>query len=313
MITSIERKKIFPSFIFLVLYLLLCLNLCQAVTDNALEQTSGLELNVMTFNIRYGTANDGANSWSSRKEMAYNVLRKYNPGIVGMQEAYRFQIDDFRKALPKYNEIGVGRDDGKTKGEYSNILYRGDLYDVNESGTFWFSDTPEVPGSIHWSNACTRICTWARFIDKRSGKAFYIFNLHLDHVSQSSREKSVLLLVRRISERKHKDPFIVTGDFNAGENNNAIKYMKSQAKLGDGNIGPKENPFPMVDTFRVINPDVAEVCTLNGFRGIRKGDKIDYIFTTRNEKILDAQIIYDNNNGRYPSDHFPVTATIEIK
>jgi endonuclease/exonuclease/phosphatase family metal-dependent hydrolase len=264
----------------------------------------------MTFNIRYGSANDGVNNWNNRSEMVFDIFRNYNPDIVGLQEALDFQIAEIRKANTNYGQIGVSREDGKTEGEYSAILYRLDRFDVDESGTFWFSDTPEVPGSTHWGNACVRICTWARFIEKKSGRAFYAFNLHLDHVSQPSREKSVRLLTERISQRKHKDPFIVTGDFNAGENNPAILYMKGSVALGEGE--KSKNPHPMVDTFRVIHPDVKGVGTFNEFKGIREGDKIDFVFTMPDITVLDAKIIYDNTNGRYPSDHFPVTAAIQL-
>ena len=144
----------------------------------------------MTFNIRYGTANDGDNNWANRKEMACDVLRRHNPDIVGLQEALRSQIDDIRAALPQYAEIGCGRDDGKTKGEYSAILYRKDRLDVNDCGTFWLSDTPEVPGSTTWGNKITRICTWGRFIPKDPGRPFYMFNTHFDHITQYSRDTS---------------------------------------------------------------------------------------------------------------------------
>jgi len=151
------------------------------------------ELLVMTFNIRYGTADDGENSWDKRKDLVFDVLRRNDPDVVGLQEALRSQLDDIRAALPQYGEIGVGRDDGKTAGEYSAILYKKDRLTVAESGTFWLSDTPETCGSITWGNACTRVCTWGWFVQKQAGKPFYIFNTHMDHVSQYSRERSAIL------------------------------------------------------------------------------------------------------------------------
>ncbi len=195
------------------------------------QTVSEPNLVVMTYNIRYGTANDGENSWANRKEMACDVLRRHNPDIVGLQEALRFQIDDIRAALPRYAEIGGGRDDGKTEGEYSAILYRKDRLDLDDSGTFWLSDTPETPGSITWGNACTRICTWGRFLRKDTRQAFYLFNTHLDHVSQYSRDRSAVLLAQRIRDRKHADPVLVTGDFNAGEDNPVVRYFKGEQEL----------------------------------------------------------------------------------
>src|SRR5690606_12494158 len=128
------------------------------------------ELRVMKFNIRYGTANDGEDHWDKRKDMVVEVLRRHRPDIVGLQEALRFQIDFIREALPAYEELGVGREDGKRAGEYTVILHLKDRFSAEEQGTFWLSDTPEVPGSRTWGNRIPRICTWARFEDKRSSR-----------------------------------------------------------------------------------------------------------------------------------------------
>lgn len=271
-----------------------------------------LELRVMTFNIRYGSANDGENNWPNRRQMVFDVIRKQQSDIVGLQEALRFQIDEIREALPVYGEIGVAREDGRTEGEYSAILYRLDRFNVGDSGTFWFSDTPEVPGSSHWGNACVRICSWARLIEKKTGRAFYIYNLHLDHVSQPSRENSAVLLAQRIFDRAHIEPFIVTGDFNAGEDNPVIAYLKGKTALGLPSATASRSPVPMVDTFRVLHPDVEDVRTAHAFRGGRQGEKIDYVLTPPAVEVLEAQILYDNVDGRYPSDHYPVTARLRL-
>ncbi|MDI6449216.1 endonuclease/exonuclease/phosphatase family protein [Anaerobaca lacustris] len=262
------------------------------------------ELHVMSFNIRYGTANDGPDHWKNRKEQVCELIGRSDCDLIGLQEALRFQIDEIRAAVPIYGEIGVGRDDGRTKGEYSGILYRTDRLIVAEAGTFWLSDTPEVPGSMTWGNRITRICTWARFIHKPSGKAFYLFNTHFDHQSQPSREKAAVLVARRIRDRQHPDPVIFTGDFNAGESNPAVRYL-----LGDLDLDGK-TPVPFVDSFRLLHPDATEVGTFNAFKGTRTGDKIDYIFVLPDAKVREARILYDNENGRYPSDHFPITARL---
>lgn len=266
---------------------------CNTIGDKTSEP---LDIDVMSFNIRYGTAQDGENHWNNRKELVSDVIRDYLPDVLGLQEALRFQIDEIRKNLPEYDETGVGRDGG-TKGEYSAILYRIDRFDVDESGTFWLSDTPEVP-STNWGNSIRRICTWTRLLDKQSGSAFYFYNTHLDHKSQPSREKSVRLIVEFIQKRTHQDPFVLTGDFNAGENNAAIKYLK-----GEGNV---------VDTFRILHPEAKEVGTFNGFRGLSDGPKIDYIFVTPSTLTLQASIVRMEQEGRTPSDHFPVTAKIRF-
>ena len=280
--------------------------------DGGESSGTGLELSVMTFNIRYGTADDGVNKWENRRELVFGVIRKCDPDVIGLQEALGFQIDEIRKALPQYAMIGVGRDDGKTKGEYSAILYRSDRFEVEQGGTFWLSDTPDVPSSITWGNACTRICTWARFVEKKTGRAFYQFNLHLDHVSQPSREKSVVLLAERIRNRKHPEPFVVTGDFNAGENNPAILFLKGKATVPGKDNANVENPVPMVDTFRVRHPDANDAGTFHDFKGTDTSGKIDYILTTTDVHVLDAKILHDNAEGRYPSDHFPVIARLRF-
>jgi len=270
------------------------------------------ELLVMTFNIRYGSADDGDNSWDKRKDLATDVLRKHSPDVVGLQEALRSQIDDIRAALPEYGELGVGRDDGKTGGEYSAILYKKDRLTVTESGTFWLSDMPEACGSITWGNNCTRVCTWGRFVPKSPGKPFYMFNTHLDHISQYSRERSAILLSTRIRDRAQKDPVILTGDFNVGEDNLVVRYFKGEQELhiaGDGHSG---NPVPLVDTFRTLHGDATEVGTFHSFKGSRSNAKIDYIFTLPGTKVLQAEILHDNNDNRYPSDHFPVKAAMRF-
>ena len=270
------------------------------------------DLHVMTFNIRYGAANDGRNSWDNRKDLVFDVLRRNDPDVVGLQEALRSQIDDIRAALPEYGEIGVGRDDGKAKGEYSAILYRKDRLNLDDSGTFWLSDTPEVCGSITWGNACTRVCTWARFVRNGSGDAFYLFNTHMDHISQYSRERSAILLAMRLRDRAHPDPVIVTGDLNAGEENPAVCYLKGERPLDVAENGLSKNPIPLVDTFRVLHPDVNEVGTFHSFKGKPSGPKIDYIFTRPGVEVLQAGIVRDCKDDRYPSDHFPVTATLRF-
>ena len=281
-------------------------------TDAVGAGADELELRIMTFNIRYGSANDGENHWKNRREMVSDVIRNHPSDVVGLQEALRFQMDEIREAHPVYGEIGVAREDGNNDGEYSSVLYRTDRFGVGESGTFWFSDTPEVAGSNTWGNACVRICSWARLIETKTGKAFYIFNLHLDHVSQPSREKSAVLLAKRIRNRRYKDPFVVTGDFNTGENNPVVTYLKGEIAV-EGPDGRKaKTPVRMVDTFRVLHPDVKDVRTAHGFRGTRQGNKIDYVFVPPGTKVLEAQILYDNVDGRYPSDHYPVDARFRL-
>lgn len=269
-------------------------------------------LRVMSFNIRYGTAQDGENCWENRREMVFDVIRRQRPDVIGLQEALRFQLDEMRAALPGYEEIGVERDDGREKGEYSGILYRSDRLKLLESGNFWYSDTPEVPGSKHWGNTLPRLCSWGHFVLKEHpNRAFYHYNTHFDHISQPSRINSARLLAARIGTRPHPDPVIVTGDFNVGEDNPVITYLtgRSATSTGPGDEAPSPR---LVDTFRALHRDAREVGTFNGFEGKRTGAKIDYIFMSRGVEALEAEILRDSREGRYPSDHFPIIAEVRI-
>jgi len=275
--------------------------LSASVPTRAQAPAAAADLAVMSFNIRYGTANDGENRWPLRRDFLMDVVRQDNADVIGLQEALHDQIVEMTTALPAYGVIGVGRDDGKTRGEYAAILYRRDRFHVAESGTFWFSDTPSVVASTSWGNTITRICTWARLIDRQGG-AFWVFNVHLDHQSQPSRERSTTLLAERIRARANPgEPVVVTGDFNVGENNAALPVL-----VGGG------APL-LVDTFRRLHPDTKGVGTFTGFDASRTtGDKIDYVLVTPGVEVLKAAIVRTAKDGRLPSDHFPVTATLRL-
>ena len=233
-------------------------------------------------------------------------------GIAGLQEALDWQIDEIREALPAYNMVGVGRDDGKRKGEFAPVFYRAERFRVGEQGTFWLSDTPEAPGSKSWGNQIPRICTWARLVEKDTGLAFYVYNLHLDHESQPSRVRSVELLAERIIQRSSRDPVIVTGDFNASEGNPAIRFLKGEIPRADLDGTGKVMSPRLVDTFRVLHPDATQVGTFGGFKGRRDGWKIDYVFAPSSAVVLETAILYDNDAGRYPSDHYPIFARVRL-
>lgn len=285
------------------------------------EAPENTSLVVMSFNIRYGTANDKENAWPKRRQLVIDRIIAANANVVGLQEALKFQIDELIAALPEYAFTGVGRDDGLSGGEHCAILYRRANLRIEPSqppakgsppshGSFWYSETPGIPGSKSWGNNITRICTWARFERAGEKEAFYIFNTHFDHESQPSREKSAQLLKQSIAQRGGTDPVIVTGDFNAGEKNAAIVTMLSVEPTPgiNGRICP-----PLRDTFRVVHPNDREVGTFNSFRGVTTGDKIDYIFVDEHWEVLRASIDRTMPDGRCPSDHFPVVATLRLK
>lgn len=281
----------------------LCLVGIDAGANPAEVATAKRPIDILSFNIRYGTARDRGNAWPKREVLVYDVIRGCECDFVGLQEGLRFQIDEIHAAVDGYGEVGVGRDDGKESGEYSAILYRRDRWQVGDSGTFWLSDSPSVAGSRSWGNFIPRIVTWGRFVERSSGRAIRVFNTHFDHLSQASREKGARLLAARIAGQDSDAPVVVTGDFNAGEDNPAIRYLTTP----DG-----DTPFPLVDTFRVLHPDAVNVGTFGGFKGRRRGPKIDYVFTGSNTEVLRAEILRVNENGRYPSDHYPVYARLEF-
>ena len=260
---------------------------------------SALEIKGMTYNIRYGTADDGENSWTQRKALLIQQVKETGPDTLGLQEALRFQINDIRAALPQYEEVGIGREGGE-KGEYSCILYNKERFKLVESGTFWLSETPEQC-SESWESACVRICTWALLADLKTGARFYHFNTHLDHRSAEARLKGVQLIAQRIAARKEGLPFILTGDFNAAESSPPLQWLKST-----------ESPVPMVDTYRVLHPEARTVGTFNRFKRDQSGAKIDYILTAPDVNVLAAEIDFSMPEGRCISDHYPVTACLRF-
>ena len=265
---------------------------------------SAFEIDALSFNIRFDNPKDGENAWPKRKEMVGQWVKSESPDVIGLQEALRHQIDDIKKVATAYSEYGVGRDDGKSRGEHCTILYLKKRFNLDKSdcGTFWFSDTPEKVASKSWGNEIPRICTWARFIDKKTDKGFYVYNVHYDHRSQPSRLGASELIIQRISKRKRSnEPIILMGDFNASENNPAIKIFKDE-------------PLNLVDTFRVVKPDEKMVKTFHGFRGGSfSGGKIDHVFMLpKMGKVSSAEIVRFNKEKRYLSDHYPVRAKLSF-
>jgi len=269
----------------------------------------GLDLGVMSFNIRYGSASDGDNRWELRRDLVAEVLRRHRPDVAGLQEALAWQLDELLAVLPHYATVGVGRDDGRRGGEFAPILFDTRRFRVDQQGTFWLSDTPELPGSKSWGNTLPRICTWVRLIEVPSRRGVYVYNVHLDHASRPSRECSAVLLAQRIAARTHRDPVLLTGDLNAGEESRTVGLLTGAAALPPA---PGTGPafVPLVDTFRALHPDATGVGTYHGFAGRTDGEKIDYVFAPASAEVRAAAIVHDAPQGRYPSDHFPVIARL---
>jgi len=274
----------------LLVSFVICSPICWAADEELLR--------VMTFNVRYGSAPDKENSWPLRREMVLSLVGDSACDVIGLQEALQFQIDELTTAFPCYSSLGVGREaDGG--GEYSAILYDGSRFDVRQASTFWLSETPERSGSRSWGNELPRICTWARLFDRKNKQTFYVFNTHWDHQSQKSREHSGLLISDRIANLKNQDaPVILLGDFNVGHRNPAWTHLM--------NAGLR-------DSFRDLSADATGIGTFHAFQGSIQGEKIDAILVSSHWQVEAAGINRTNAAGRYPSDHFPVTATLLLK
>lgn len=266
---------------------------------------AGDALDVMSFNIRHGRGDDGVHVWPNRRALVQERLRVSNASLIGLQEVLDFQLDELTAVLPRYRAIGVGRDDGVSAGEFSPVLVDTTRFVVITSGTFWFSDTPDVPGSMHWGNRITRIASWARLADRLTGNTLRIYNVHWDHESQPSRERSAALLRARLaSDGSPLDALLVTGDFNAGEDNPAVRVLVDSAPRG------ATSRVRLRDSYRVRHPEVRVVGTFNAFRGDSTGDKIDAILIDPLWHVEDATIDRTRVGALWPSDHFPVTARL---
>lgn len=241
-------------------------------------------LKLMTFNIRYGLADDGPNSWPNRRSRAARMIRREEPDVIGLQEVQPFQLIQIREDLPEYEAVGVPRGTTVSDDEACTILYKPGLKLLRQE-TFWLSESPDVPGSQSWDTACTRICTVAAF------EGLTVFNCHLDHVSQLARENGLRLIASRVGARS-----VVMGDFNASESNDAHRQLSG-----------------LVETYRAVHPEGPELSTYHGWEPSNLlGEKIDYIYATPDLRIEDAAIIQATEDGQAYSDHFAVTATLGV-
>lgn len=268
----------------------------------AQAEDAAMELRVMSFNIRFGTAGDGPNAWAARKPLVHQVIREFDPDLLGTQEVLDFQAKTLREALPGYGFLGVGRTDGKRQGEYSPLMYKRDRFEVVDSGTFWLSETPEVAGSKSWDSSLPRIATWAKLKDRRTGHSLLVCNTHFDHRGTEARIQSARLLQQRLRKLAAGQPIILMGDFNAAEGALPHKVLTQQQE---------EKEVAFTDSYRAVHPKRSDrEGTFNGFRGEEQGARIDWILFSPGLQAEEAAIVRTQMDGRYPSDHFPVTAVL---
>ncbi|WP_299800114.1 endonuclease/exonuclease/phosphatase family protein [uncultured Maribacter sp.] len=259
----------------------------------------GQEVDVLSYNIKYDNVNDSVNNWNDRKGAMVDLLNHYNPGIIGFQEVLHHQLSYLNVQLPDYSYIGVGRDDGKGKGEYSPILFNTKKYKLLQSETFWLSETPHEI-SVGWDAAMERICTYGLLEDLNTGKHFLVFNTHFDHIGTEARKKSAELIVSKIHEiNENKLPVVLMGDLNLSPHEGPIQYL--QNALSDGLAITQKQFYGPTGTFSGF--DHAKV--LN--------ERIDYIFV-ENFKVLEYMHIDDRmENNKHISDHLPVLARLIIE
>lgn len=261
-------------------------------------------LKVMSFNIRFGSANDGQNNWDHRKEFLVETIKKFQPDLLGTQETMLFQKEYLDKHLEGYGSEGIGRIDGKKQGESMAVYYRKDRFELIDVGHFWLSETPEVVGSKSWDSSLQRMVTWIKLKDKKAtgNPELYFVNTHFDHRGQVARAESATLVRNRIAALGSV-PVILTGDFNAAENSQPYKNL----------FGETDGKKVILDTYRVKHPTQTETeATFNGFKAdVIKGGRIDWIGATSQFKVVDAVINRVSRDGRVPSDHYPIEVVLE--
>lgn len=253
---------------------------------------------VASFNIRFDNPRDSGNLWVSRAPVVSNLIRYHDFDIFGVQEALKPQLNDISAALPQYAIYGKGRDDGKDAGEHSSIYYKKDMFRLLKSGDFWLSATPNVPGKGWDATCCNRICSWVYLEDVKSRKKFYVFNVHFDHQGVVARKESGKLIVQKIKEIAGSAPVLLTGDFNG---NRESEWYKTLANSGI-----------IRDTYKDVKYPYENNSSTNGFRTPRGMGVIDHIFISKHFSASRWGILTDTYFGKFPSDHFPVAATVTL-
>ncbi len=248
-------------------------------------------MKIMTFNVLCGDR--AGRLVSDRYPIVAELIKNENPDSVGVQEATPEWMEWLKKYLTDYDFVGVGREDGKNDGEYSAVFYKKDKFSLIDSDNFWLSDTPDVP-SRGWDGACTRICTWALLENKETKQRYAHINTHLDHVGDVARQKGMELIFAEAE--KMPAPAVVTGDFNFYEGSHFYKDLLD-GRLADTKYTAKESD---------------DGITFHGYDVVKDQGIIDFIFTTPEFSVDKYSIIKDKINGDYPSDHFPVTAIINL-
>lgn len=269
---------------------------------NNMSAQSPESFNVMSFNIRYDNPGDSAHAWPYRKEMVASTIKFHKADLLGLQEALEHQVQYLDSALTDMDWVGVGRDDGKSQGEFSPVFYNSDKFELTDWGTFWLSDTPDEI-SVGWDAALPRIATWTQLVQKSSGDTIYYFNTHFDHRGEQAREESARLIRQKITEIVGDAPVVVTGDFNATPDSAPYGAMTEGEDMEDAyelTVLPHHGPSSSFSGFVVNEP-------------LQENRRIDYVFVSPNIEVLRHAILTDSRENAYPSDHLPVIAEVSLK
>ncbi len=284
----------------------------------------GQQLRVASYNLRYDNPGDSLNNWKYRKDVMGKQILFHDFDIFGTQEGLQHQLEDLTERLPYYNYIGVGRDDGKSKGEFAAIFYKTEKFELLDKGDFWLSQDTSKPNK-GWDAVLPRICSWGKFLEKSTGFTFFFFNVHFDHVGIVARKESAKLILDKIKALAGNTPTLLTGDFNVDQNSESYLVINNSDILKDAydkallKYGPEG--------------------TFNGFKINALSDsRIDHIFVTKEFEVLKHGVLTDTyhipvsdlkelansgtypreitlyqNQARLPSDHYPILSVIEYK
>lgn len=256
------------------------------------------ELKAISYNIRYDNQNDGDNKWDNRKVELVDFLKSEEADVIGLQESLKHQLEYILEGILDYEFIGVGREDGKEKGEYAPIVYNSNKLELIGNGHFWLSSTPEIV-STGWDAALPRICTYGHFISKGSAKEFLIFNAHFDHMGAEARVKSAELILNKIKALNSKAlPVVLMGDFNAKPTD--LPIVTFDNSLDDG-LKVSKRPF------------TGQLGTFNGFKKKELYDRIDYIFSKDFLVLEYRHAPNKRTNSLQLSDHVPIISVLEFE
>lgn len=258
--------------------------------NQTFAQKTENSINIATYNLRYNNPGDGENAWENRKEHVKALIRFHEFDIFGTQEGLIDQLNDLA-TMKEYSFVGVGRDDGKTEGEHSAIFYRNARFELLDKGDFWLSETPGEP-SYGWEAQIKRICSWGKFRDKMTDKTFFVFDAHFDHRAVEARRQSGVLMIKQIKEIAGENSVFFLGDLNSTPDTEQVKMLSSF----------------LDDSYKVSQmPPYGPEGTSNGFNfNAPLKRRIDYIFVSKNIKVLKYGVLTDNYEQKYPSDHLPV-------